>query len=214
MDEGENIMCMQKEHWNSVYKKSTLQKPKYDLWLNQFSDILDRSKDTPVIDLGCGLGNNSLYLSERDYRVISCDISEVAIECIKQYVPTLETRVMDILQGLPFPDSSTKVVIADLCLHYFFWKDTMYIVNEIMRVLMPQGYLLCRLNSTKDINHGAGQGEFIEENYYAVDGDRKRFFDREQIERLFNGWQIQNINECQMNRYKLPKILWEVAVAK
>ena len=207
-------MDIQKEHWNNTYSKYVPEKPKYDLWLDKYSNIFETSKDRPIIDLGCGRGNDSLYLSERGYKVISCDISESAIKIVKELIPEVEAMVLNMMEALPFSDASTNIIIADLSLHYFYWKDTMRIVNEIKRVLKPDGYLLCRVNSTKDVNYGAGHGNKIEDNYYDVDGVLKRFFDREQIERLFNGWRIEYINEYQMDRYKLPKILWEVAVSK
>lgn len=200
------------KHWNEGYKKYTLQKPKYDLWLDKHSNILTESKDTPIIDLGCGLGNDSLYLLERGYKVISCDFFEVAINRVKELVPGAQGMVMDMLNGLPFEDSSIKVLIADLSLHYFYWKDTMRIVNEISRVLTPGGYLLSRLNSTKDINHGANQGTIIEKNYYAINDTMKRFFDKEDIVKLFRGWNIKYINEYEICRYEFPKILWEIAL--
>lgn len=207
-------MDIQKEHWNNAYSKYVPEKPKYDLWLDKYSNILETSKNRPIIDLGCGGGNDSLYLSERGYRVISCDISESALKMVKEFVPEVEAMVLNMLEGLPFSDESAQIIIADLSLHYFYWKDTIRIVNEIKRVLKPSGYLICRVNSTKDVNYGAGNGNTIEENYYDVEGVMKRFFDREQIERLFDGWRFTYIKECQMDRYKLPKILWEVAVSK
>lgn len=206
-------MNIHHKHWNEGYKNYIPQKPKYDLWLDKHSSILLESKDIPIIDLGCGLGNDSLYLTERGYKVISCDISEEAIDRIKEFVPSAQGIVLDMLDGLPFDRSSAKVIIADLSLHYFYWEETVGILREIGRVLTPNGYLLCRLNSTKDFNYNAGQGTIIEENYYSInDSMMKRFFDRKTIVQLFHEWDIQYINEYKMNRYELPKILWEVAL--
>lgn len=202
------------DYWNEAYAKSKPQKPVYDLWLDKHSHILEKTKDMPVIDLGCGFGNDSLYLSERGYTVISCDISEAALDRVKEFIPGIRTIVVDMLNGLPFPDASVQVLIADLSLHYFPWKDTVNIVNEINRVLKDGGYLLCRVNSTKDIHYGAGQGDLIEENYYCVNGHAKRFFDREQLEKLFQALDIEYLNEYPMGRYGDPKILWEAAVKK
>lgn len=207
-------MSTAKEHWNNEYTKYPAKKPIYDLWLDKYKDIIETSKEVPILDLGCGGGNNSLYLSERGYEVISCDISEAAIKIVKEFVPEAEAMVLNMLEGLPFGEAIAKVIVADLSLHYFCWKDTLSIVNDIKRVLAPGGYLLCRLNSTKDVNHGAGQGDLIEAGYYDIEGKRKRFFDSEQIGRLFDEWQIKYSNECRMDRYGLPKILWEVAVSK
>ncbi len=207
-------MTTAKEHWNNAYGEYVAEKPKYDLWLDKHTDIIETSNEIPILDLGCGRGNNSLYLSERGYKVISCDISEAATKIVKEFVPEVEAIVLDMLEGLPFGEASARVILADLSLHYFCWEDTLRIVNEIKRVLAPGGFLLCRLNSTKDVNYGAGQGNLIEAGYYDIDGNRKRFFDSEQIERLFEGWRMKYINECRMDRYGLPKILWEVAVSK
>ncbi len=202
------------DYWNEAYKNQKYHKPVYDLWLDKYSHILEKSKDTPIIDLGCGLGNDSLYLSERGYPVIPCDISEAALDMVKESIPNIRTTVVDMLNGLPFPDASVQVLISDLSLHYFPWKDTVNIVNEINRVLAYGGYLLCRVNSTNDIHYGAGQGAMIEENYYSVNGNTKRFFNREQLTRLFHGWDIGYLDEYQMDRYGDPKLLWEAAVKK
>lgn len=207
-------MINRKEHWNNEFSKSEFPKPKYDLWLDKYADILEQSKETPIIDLGCGLGGDSLYLVERGYKVISCDVSDVALEKVKANISAYQTIMVNMLQGLPFNESTAKIIIADLCLHYFYWEDTVRIVDEIERVLIPGGYLLCRVNSTKDTNYGAGQGDIMEENYFATKENIKRFFSREQIEKLFTGWNIKYINEYQMDRYKYSKILWEIAVHK
>lgn len=210
--DGEIVLIEQREYWNSQFEKNTSSKPKYDLWLDKYSDILKQSTDTHIIDLGCGMGGDSLYLSERGYKVISCDISDIALEKVKGTVPGSQTMAVNMLEGLPFGNSTAKIIVTDLSLHYFYWKDTIKIVDEIKRVLIPGGYLLGRVNSTKDINYGAGQGEIIEKNYYMVEGNMKRFFDKEQIEKLFSGWEFRHVSEYQMDRYKYPKILWEFAV--
>ena len=64
------------------------------------------------------------------------------------------------------------------------------------------------------MNHGAGQGIKIEENFYDIDGNLKRFFNEEQLRELFKNWNIKYINECEMNRYKDSKILWEISIGK
>lgn len=56
---------------------------KYDDWLEQFNDIIDKC-NTPILDLGCGSGNDTLYLINKGKRVISCDQSINAINNIKK----------------------------------------------------------------------------------------------------------------------------------
>jgi hypothetical protein len=105
-------------------------------------------------------------------------------------------------------------VVANLSLHYFSWHDTEKVVADIRRVLAADGCLLCRVNSVADMEHGAGQGTRIEENYYNVDGKLKRFFNKERIGELFRGWEMLLCDEHRMTRSGKTKVLWEVVVRK
>lgn len=203
-----------KVYWNKQYTARGNKRVTYDLWLDKYENILHASKETPIIDLGCGLGNDTLYLHERGYKVLSCDYSEEALKKLELFIDNPITKLFDMKSGLPFESESAKVIIADLSLHYFSWAETRKIVNEIKRVLKEDGFLLLRVNSVKDTNYGAGKGIIIEKNYYNIDGNLKRFFDKEQLEELFIDWEVKYINEYEMSRYINSKILWEMAVKK
>ncbi|MHA4413974.1 class I SAM-dependent methyltransferase [Bacillus cereus] len=138
------------EHWNEVFADVNLGKPQVDFWLEKYEPMLELAPDGPVIDLGCGYGSDSLFLTERGYRVIACDFSSESLAIIRKYVPGVETNLFDMTGGLPFPDGSARAVVADLSLHYFHWDDTVSIVSEIARVVGTGGLLLARLNSTCD----------------------------------------------------------------
>lgn len=204
-------MSDQSRYWNELYQAQGSEKPVYDLWLDKYAAILAASKTIPIIDLGCGFGNDTLYLHERGYSVISCDFSSEALKRLDCFIDKPVTQVLDMKQRLPFENQSAKIVIADLSLHYFCWTDTLKIVAEIKRVLGKDGFLLARVNSVKDKNYGANQGIMIEENYYNVDGKLKRFFNKAQLDDLFQTWEVQYSNEYEMGRYKSAKILWEIA---
>lgn len=198
------------EHWNEVFANLKLGKPQVDFWLEKYELMLGSAQDGPIIDLGSGYGCDTLFLTERGYRVIACDFSSEALEIIRKYVPSAETNQFDMTGGLPFPDGSAKAVVADLSLHYFYWSDTVSIVSEIARVVGTGGWLLARFNSTRDILYGAGQGIQLEPHYYEDEGRRKRFFDEADLRRLFDGWAINVLTETDMHRYGKPKICWEL----
>jgi ubiquinone/menaquinone biosynthesis C-methylase UbiE len=203
----------QVSEWNEIFLNCGDEKPKYDDWLNKFENALSSSKNKDIIDLGCGFGNDTLYLSERGYTVISCDYSIEALNRLDKFIKEPKKKLFNMLEGLPFEDNSASVLISDLSLHYFSWEDTKRIVNEISRVLENRGYLICRLNSTKDYNFGAGMGVSIEQDYYNVGGKLKRFFNKSTLESLFqDSWLIHYIKECEMHRYKEIKIVWELLV--
>jgi hypothetical protein len=48
-----------------------------------------------------------------------------------------------------------------------------------------------------------------------VNGERKRFFDQDSIDRLFKtGWEIQRIQEVTEGRFRETKVLWELVLEK
>ncbi|REE55336.1 methyltransferase family protein [Paenibacillus taihuensis] len=202
------------EHWNQVYNRLSLGKPVYDLWLDDYEPLLAEAKNDAIIDLGCGYGCDTLYLTERGYRVIACDFSEKALGHIAEHIPEAETKQVDMTEGLPFADGSVGAVVADLSLHYFAWEDTVHIVNDIARVLKPRGVLLARFNSVGDVHYGAGLGVELEPNYYEHEGRRKRFFDEGDLRQLFADWGIEAVKETDMLRYGKPKLCWELAAVK
>lgn len=209
-------MHKHKDVWNDFYEDYQKVSFGYDLWLDKYQQVLNSSRNQPILDIGCGVGNNGLYLTEKGLNVIACDFSEKAINIVKELLPEVETKIFNMLNTFPFEDSSQQVVIADLSIHYFYWNDTMKIVKEVNRILKENGYFVGRVNSVNDINHGAGQGTEVEENLYEFNNCLKRFFNRKQLEELFaiNEWCILNIDETEMNRYANPKVCWEFIVKK
>lgn len=200
-----------KEYWNDVHKSLENLKLFYDNWLELFEKEII-SSTLPIIDLGCGEGNNVLYLSEKGKNIIPCDYSENAIKNVQKRFPMINALCFDMTKGLPFKTNSSEIIIADLSLHYFNEKTTFEILNEIKRVLIPNGLLLFRVNSIKDTNHGAGQGLEIEHHLYENKGNFKRFFDKEDFNKFFYNWKTIYLNEEKMERYTKEKIVWRGAM--
>lgn len=211
-DDDTKIKSVGKGYLDTLHTSYEREKIIYDDWLELFDRAIEQCK-TPIIDLGCGSGNDTKYLIERGKKVIPCDYSTQAIENIKKNFPEVErTECFDMRNGLPFEDNFTSIIIADLSLHYFSKEDTRKLLDEIKRVLKKDGILLFRVNSVNDVNHGAGQGEEIERHYYkTTDGRYKRFFDNEDISSFFEDWEVLYINEEQMTRYEKTKELWRGA---
>ena len=202
-------------HWEQIHQSYDKQTIKTDDWLMNYDHIIERISK-PIIDLGCGSGNDTLYLMEKGKKVIACDQSENAIRNIQKNFPDIyDTRRFNMLDTFPVETQSCELVIADLCLHYFTEEDTNHVIQEIKRILTAEGYLLFRVNSVNDINHGAGKGTVIERNCYQTeDGMLKRFFDEEDITRFFREFRILSMQEKTMTRYRLEKQLYEVCVQK
>ena len=52
------------DRWNEIHSSYERDKIKYDDWLELFQRAIENCK-TPIIDLGCGSGNDTLYLIEK-----------------------------------------------------------------------------------------------------------------------------------------------------
>jgi SAM-dependent methyltransferase len=168
-----------------------------------------------VLELGCGPGEDTVTLSRAGLRVIAIDRSTESIAKAQAATPGAEYHCQDM--RAPFPASAVAlgVVLGSLSLHYFAWSETVTLVERIHDVLRVGGILLCRLNSTEDHHHGASGHPAIETNYYLVEGEPKRFFDRASIDRLFaKRWRVIDIGHHVVDRYACPKALWEVILEK
>lgn len=192
--------------------------PVYDLWLDEYKEILESNKDNEILDLGCGIGADTLYLIERGYNVLSCDFSNEALKSIQDNIPNSKTLYLDMMKKFSIKDNTYSLIIADLSLHYFDNETTIHIMREIKRILNNNGILLSRVASVNDFNFGAGVGEELERNYYFEGDYTKRFFDFEDINKYFGIIGSVEAEETQMTRnedeYLKPKILYKVKVDK
>jgi len=207
------MSSLYKEIWNECHKNFIKNREDiiHDYWLEDFKDIIERVS-TPIIDLGCGNGHNTLYLVQKGKETISCDYSDFAIEKLKENIPETKAILFDMTDTFPFKDNSAEIIIADLCLHYFSKEVTEKIIKEIQRVLVSEGYLMFRVNSTNDVNYVLQQGKIIEDHFYFINNITKRFFDEQDIKEFFEEWEITYLNEEKMDRYIDNKILWKCCV--
>lgn len=196
-------------YWDDIHKKYN---STYDDWLNKYTKLF--RKDFKIVELGCGRAYCSNYLiSEGFSDVIATDFSSEVLKMVQKENKDLQTMLFDMTGGLPFGDNSVDVVIADLCLHYFDSEMTKYIIKEISRVLKKDGYLLVRVNSTKEVQK-KNNLEKIEHNFYFEGNIYKRYFDEEDCYYYFKDFKVYYLQESAMDRYDNPKVLWELCLRK
>lgn len=205
------------EMWDNWSKRRS-SVPTYDLWLDEYKNILEDNKKNEILDLGCGIGADTLYLIERGYNVLSCDFSNEALKSIQKNIPNSKTLYLDMMKRFPIEDNTYSLIIADLSLHYFDNETTIHIMSEIKRILKKDGILLSRVASVNDFNFGAGVGEQLERNYYFEGDYTKRFFDSEDVNKYFGIIGSVEMEETSMIRseeeYSKPKMLYKVKVKK
>ncbi len=205
-----------REEWNRIFARLEGDPGGEDAWLDRWRDLILRSnRSAPILDLGCGAGEDALLLSRWGFGVVAADFSEKALGLASRRAPEAETRHVDITEGLPFPDAHFGAIVASLSLHYFPWSKTVEVLEDVGRCLVPGGHLLARLNSTNDPHYAAARKKEIEPNFYLIDGSPKRLFDRDDIVALFRpDWKMVDAVERTSNRYGDEKTLWEIVARK
>ena len=185
-----------------------------DPWLERWLPLAaGRAGAMPVLELGCGGGRDTATLLRAGLRVVAIDLSPKLISVARQRCPGAAFHCRDL--RAPFPVREAGVIVASLSLHYFPWDETVALAARVRDTLRPGGVFLCRLNSTNDHHYGASSHTRIEDNFYLVDGEPKRFFDEGAVIRLFGaGWRIHSIGEFTVERYEHPKALWEIVAEK
>ena len=202
--------------WNRIFSRIDEVTAGDDDWLERWRHVLDASRGSPVLDLGCGDGHDARFLTERGFPVIATDFSEKALEITRRTAPAAKTQNVDLTRGLPFPDARFGVIVASLSLHYFPWQQTTEILADVRRCLQPGGHLLARLNSTRDPRYRAAEKQqHIENNFYLIGGMPRRLFDEQDLDALFEkGWEILAAEERPAHRYGGKKLAWEVAATR
>ena len=206
------------KYWNETYYKD-VEKSKLDFlkdnWMDKYKKIICSVQNKKAIDLGCGLGQDTKWLSDNGFNVISCDLSKPALLKLKDFYPEAKTLRFDMTEKLPFDDNSVALINANLSLHYFTMDKTIEIFNEIYRVLEPGGLLIGRMNSDKN-NYNNENCIEIEKNFYYDEKYKRhrRLFNKKQFELLSKKWEVVILNEDETVRMGNKKYTWEFIFRK
>lgn len=131
-----------------------------------------------LLELGAGIGQDSIYFASLGYQVVSSDIeidslSSRILQQSEEIIDRVTIEKIDLNNRLPFDDDSFDIVYAHLSLHYFDKRATQQIFSEIARVLRPGGIIAFLSNSTSDPEYGTGV--FLEDDYYLIGKAKKRY---------------------------------------
>ncbi|MDW5445105.1 class I SAM-dependent methyltransferase [Polaromonas sp. SM01] len=187
-----------------------------DPWLKRWLPLaVTHAGERPVLEVGCGHGDDTAVLVGADLNVTAFDLSRAAVAVAKARVPSARIERRDIRDPFPVETQEAGLVVASLSLHYFGWEETLSIVQRVREVLRPGGLLLCRLNSTEDHHFGASGHQEIEPNFFLVNGEPKRFFDETSVNSLFaTGWRRLSLEHFVTRKYVKSKALWEVVLTR
>ncbi len=123
--------------------------PRYKRFRNLTVDLAEISPDDSILDYGCGVGLLEEFILPKlagRGKVIGVDIGKELIEIAQKRFAS-ETRcrfaVIDSPGQFPFESQSFDVVISSLVFHLLDGTQKIAVLKEFLRVLKPNGHLLC-----------------------------------------------------------------------
>lgn len=99
-----------------------------------------------ILDLGCGNGKNSHYISEQglNNEITGIEISETALKYARELAPDGNFIKQSIGTPLNFPDASFDIILDVTSSNSLNESERTIYLKEIQRLLKPNGYFFLR----------------------------------------------------------------------
>lgn len=113
-------------------------------------------KGGKVLDLGCGVGGNSIFLAEKGFNVTCVDNDKETILAITENHPNINAICGNILD-FNFPENNYDLILALNVLHFLNFEDIKKIVSKMLKSLKENGLIYLQVfsvnNPAKKFNH-------------------------------------------------------------
>ena len=168
--------------------------------------LFKEKKISKIIELGAGLGRDSIYFAKNFIFVEALDYSKTSIESITDksiklnLTNLIKPKFFDVRKKLPYEDNSIEACFSHMlyCMALSNY-DLENLNNEICRVLKPGAINIYTVRHTEDgdYKNGIYRGKDLYEN----DGFIVHFFSKEKINRLSKGFEILNIEKFEEGKF-------------
>ena len=170
-----------------------------------------------VIELGAGLGRDTIFFGKNLIHTIALDYSPSGIKAIDQKIKKanlskyISSKLFDVREKLPFEDNS-----IDACYSHMLYcmalttDDLQKLNNEIKRILKPGGINIYTVRHTNDGDFQ--NGNHIGEDLYENDGFIVHYFSEEKVNSLLNGF--KNISLEKFEEGTFPRKLFFIVNEK
>ncbi len=159
-----------------------------------------------IVELGAGLGRDTLFFAKNSIHVEALDYSKTSIEIITskskklKFTDFIKTKIFDIRKKLPFEDNS-----IDGCFSHMLYCmalsnfDLDNLNNEICRILKPGGINIYTVRHTDDGDYK--NGTYIGEDLYENDGFIVHFFSKDKVNQLSKGFKVLDIEKFEEGKF-------------
>ena len=159
-----------------------------------------------IVELGAGLGRDTVYFAQNSIKVQALDYSKTAIESITDKAEKLnlaefiKPKFFDARKKLPFEDNSIEGCFSHMlyCMALSN-SDLENLNNEICRILKPGGINIYTARHTDDGDYK--NGIHIGEDIYENDGFIVHFFSKEKVNQLSKGFEVLDIEKFEEGKF-------------
>jgi SAM-dependent methyltransferase len=170
-----------------------------------------------IIELGVGLGRDTLFFARNSINVEALDYSPAAIKIINKKVienklsNLVSTKIFDVRKQLPFEDNSVEACFSHMlyCMA-LTTTELKYLNSEICRILKPGGFNIYTVRHTGDGDYK--NGKHVGEDLYENDGFIVHFFSEEKVKQITDGFNIIDIEKFEEGKF--PRKLFKVILKK
>ena len=211
-------LAQQSQHWETNFSSKPEMfglNPSYSA--NKALEIFKEEKIFSIIELGAGLGRDSIFFAKNNIKIEALDYSISGLKVINDKIKKnnlskfASTKLFDIRKKLPFPDNSIEGCYSHMlyCMA-LTKKDLEKLNNEILRVLKPGGLNIYTVRHTNDgdFKNGIHRGEDLYEN----DGFIVHYFSKEKVNSLLDGF--NNISVEKFEEGNFPRKLYLIVNKK
>ena len=155
--------------------------------LDKFLSLLPQ--EAKVLDVGCGPGDFTKYMTEKRFSVEGVDLSDGMIKIARKMVPQGTFKKMD-MRKLNYPNES----FVGLCVAYSFYhissKQALSVLKEFSRVLKPKGIIIFMLQE------GKGEG-VMPEPFELKEKMFFKYYEKDEIKNLLKKAEFDVIYETE-----------------
>ena len=190
----QNELDQQSQHWEINFSnKPEMFGLEPSISAKKALNFLKEKKINNIIELGAGLGRDSIFFAKNNITIQALDYSSSGIEIINHKIKKdnlsnyISTKLFDVREKLPFKDNS-----VDACYSHMLYcmalttKDLEKLNNEIHRILKPNGLNIYTVRHTNDGDYK--NGKHIGEDLYENDGFIVHYFSEEKVNSLLKGF--------------------------
>ncbi len=208
----------QSQHWEKNFSnKPEMFGLEQSLSAEKALNLFKERKINNIIELGAGLGRDSIFFAKNNIKIQALDYSPSGIKVIDEKIQKenlskyISTKLFDIRDKLPFEDNSIDACYSHMLYCMALTSDDLEkLNNEIKRILRSGGINIYTVRHTNDGDFQ--NGNHIGEDLYENDGFIVHYFSEEKVNSLLNGF--KNISLEKFEEGAFPRKLFFVVNEK